>query len=247
VSSPAGKRVAIVQSNYIPWKGYFDLINAVDEFILLDDVQYTRNDWRNRNRIKTANGVAWLTIPVRTTGRRTQRVLDAQIADPRWASAHWKTLRQSYCRAPFFDVYANTLAETYAQCTFERLAEINACFIRVICGLLGIETPISRSDAYDRMEGRTNGLVEICRQAGASEYLSGPRARAYLDESAFTRQGIEVTYADYAAYPEYPQVHGPFEHAVTVLDLLFSTGPAAPGYMKSLGPYAAKSRTALTT
>src|SRR4030095_6284230 len=96
------KRVAIVQSSYIPWKGYFDLIRASDEFILLDDVQFTKRDWRSRNRIKTQRGPAWLTIPVRTKGLYKQLIQDTYVSDVRWGEAHWATLRASYARAPFF-------------------------------------------------------------------------------------------------------------------------------------------------
>src|SRR5215510_8709820 len=99
------KKVAIVQSNYIPWKGYFDLINSVDEFILFDDMQYTKRDWRNRNRIKTPDGVAWLTIPVAVKGKYHQRIADTLVSDPSWIASHWKTIRHCYARAPYFAVY----------------------------------------------------------------------------------------------------------------------------------------------
>jgi hypothetical protein len=227
-----GKSVAIVQSCYVPWKGYFDLIGLVDEFILYDDVQYTTGDWRNRNRIKTPQGSQWLTIPVRRVFG--QRIDEALVTDGRWAGKHWRSLVQSYRTAPCFDRYEAQVADLYA--TDEpRLSLVNESFIRELARLLGISTPISRSTDYEAQGARSERVVSLCEQAGATTYLSGPRARAYLDESLFERAGIDVRYMDYEGYPEYPQLYPPFDHAVTVLDLLFSVGPDAPAYLKSGG------------
>jgi hypothetical protein len=228
------KRVAIVQSSYIPWKGYFDLIRSVDEFILLDDVQFTRRDWRSRNRIKTKDGAAWLTIPVQSKGRFTQSIRETRVSDPAWGERHWQTIHASYARAPFFRDYASCFEALYRQPGSEFLSEINHAFITAICRALRIETPIAWSSDYDARDGRTERLVDLCRAAGATVYLSGPSARDYLDESAFAGAGIAVAWADYGGYPEYPQVHPPFDHAVSALDLLFCTGPDALGYMKQL-------------
>lgn len=107
------KKVAILQSNYIPWKGYFDLIGAVDEFILYDDMQYTRRDWRNRNQIKTPQGVQWLTVPVRVKGKYEQKIRDTEIDGSDWAVAHWKALVQNYARAPHFAEIAAWLEPLY--------------------------------------------------------------------------------------------------------------------------------------
>lgn len=229
------KRVAIVQSNYIPWKGYFDLIKAVDEFILLDDVQFTRRDWRNRNRIKTPQGTRWLTIPVKVKGRYLQRIDEVEVSDQEWLRSHWATLVQSYSAAPNFELYREPLEDLYRSPGPRRLSDVNRRFIDAISSFLGIRTPISKSG--DRpVEGRkSERLVALCRQVGATEYLSGPAARAYLDEELFAEAGVSVSYADYSGYPEYPQLHPPFEHQVTVLDLLFHVGAEAPNYMKALG------------
>jgi hypothetical protein len=231
VSDTGGKRVAILQSNYIPWKGYFDLIGLVDEFVLLDDVQYTKNDWRNRNRIKTAQGVAWLTIPVEHSGRFGQRIDEVHVAGDRWRLKHWRSIVQSYGSAPFFAAYRDRLEALYAEST-ERLSEVNRRFLEVLCELLGVRTRISSSTDYAAVNGRTERLVEICRVLGAETYLSGPAARDYLDESLFAATGISVEYIDYSDYPEYPQLHPPFEHRVSVVDLLFAVGPEAPRYLK---------------
>jgi hypothetical protein len=230
----AGKRVAIVQSCYIPWKGYFDLIKLVDEFILYDDRQYTRRDWRNRNRIKTPQGTQWLTIPVKVKGRYEQRIDETLIDNPDWADRHWKTLRHNYSAAPHFDDYAESLASLYARADERRLSAVNRAFIGAICGFLEIETALSWSTEYDAKGTKTDRLVSLCVAAGAAAYLSGPSAREYMDESLFDAAGIELEYMDYSRYPEYPQLHPPFEHEVTILDLLFNTGPEAPSFMKSL-------------
>jgi hypothetical protein len=229
----SGKRIAIVQSSYIPWKGYFDLIRSVDAFILLDDVQFTRRDWRSRNQIKTQHGLAWLSIPVHTTGRYTQLIQDTTASDPEWRKRHWLTLRASYGKTPYFERYADRLESLYLQAS-QRLSEINHAFITTICDWLGISTPISWSSDYGVRSVRSQRLLELCTAAAASEYVSGPSAKTYLDVPLFNAAGIAVRFVDYAGYPEYPQPHGPFVHHVSVLDLLFCTGPGALQFMKRL-------------
>ena len=228
-----GKTVAVVQSNYVPWKGYFDLIRTADEFVLYDDVQYTRRDWRNRNKIKTPDGVQWLTIPVDVKGKFTQTIRETATAGGEWADNHRTRLHHAYGRAPFYTDYRETIDGWYAAAAELRsLSEVNALFLRQLCPLLGITTPI-RDSADFKLDNPdpTGRLRDICVQSQATEYLSGPAARAYLDESVFERAGVAVRYMDYAGYPEYPQLHGPFDHAVSVLDLLFMTGPRARDYL----------------
>jgi len=223
-----GKRVAIVQSCYIPWKGYFDLINGVDEFILYDDLQYTKRDWRNRNRIKTPNGTAWLTIPVKMKGLYHQEIRDVVVSDRKWPERHWKTLCLNYSRAPYFEATRSFLHDLYKECEEEtHLSRINFRFLRALVDRLGIDTRFTWSTDYGPpVEGRTERLVHLCSQAGASEYLTGPAARAYLDESLFEKQGIRVCWMDYGGYPEYDQLFSPpFIHEVSILDLILNEGP----------------------
>jgi len=227
------KRAAILQSNYIPWKGYFDIINAVDEFILLDDVQYTKHDWRNRNRIKTPQGIQWLTIPIRTRGRWPLPIRDVEVEPSAWARKHWKTIAQSYGKAVHFKQLGPVFEQLYATLDERHLSDLNRRFITTICGLLGIRTRITWSMDYCLVEGRNERLVDLCRQVGADVYLSGPAAKAYLDEGLFRAHSIQVQYMDYSGYPEYEQLYPPFEHAVSILDLLFCQGDDAPRYMKS--------------
>lgn len=229
------KVVAIVQSNYIPWKGYFDMVNLVDEFVIYDDVQYTRRDWRNRNKIKTPHGPLWLTLPVDSKGKYLQAVKDTVITDDAWRTQHWKSIVHSYARARGFRVYAERLEALYQSSRERSLSVVNHRFLVDICGWLGIETPVSWSSQYHLEDDRTGRLVGICRQAGASTYLSGPAARAYMDESQFAAAGIEVRYMNYDAYREYPQLYPPFQHDVSIIDLLMNTGEDAPQFLKSFG------------
>src|SRR6476646_3628706 len=136
------KRVAIVQSSYIPWKGYFDLIRAADEFILLDDVQFTKRDWRSRNRIKMKDGLHWLSIPVNTKGRYEQRIADTTISDPSWAERHWQTIRSAYARTAYFDAYAPVFEPLYRSPVSDRLSAVNHSLITAACNALRITTPI---------------------------------------------------------------------------------------------------------
>lgn len=227
------KKVAILQSNYIPWKGYFDLINMVDEFIFYDDMQYTRRDWRNRNKIKTPNGLLWLTIPIAVKGKFFQKINQTYVKNSQWASTHWRTLSHNYARAPYFHTYQNLFEELYLTCTALRLSEINYHFIFAICKFLGIKTKLSWSSDYRIIEGKTERLVDLCKQAGGTEYISGPSAKDYIDPVLFKNAGIKLIYMDYSNYPKYPQLYPPFEHGVSILDLIFQTGPDAPKYMKS--------------
>ncbi|KVV12953.1 WbqC family protein [Burkholderia ubonensis] len=224
------KRVAILQSNYIPWKGYFDLIAACDEFILYDDAQYTRRDWRNRNQIKTPQGVQWLSVPVKVKGKYHQSIRETEIDGTDWAPQHWKRLQQNYARAPHFARYADTLEALYLGRRYDTLSELNRTLLTWVNEQLEIGTRISSSSDYDLHGDRTEKLLNLCVQAGATEYLSGPAARSYLDESLFTQANVAVRWFDYPAYPEYPQQWGAFVHGVTVLDVLFNCGPDARRY-----------------
>ncbi len=221
------KTVAIVQSSYIPWKGYFELIARCDEFILFDDVQYTKRDWRSRNRIKTRGGLQWLSIPVNVSGRFFQAIKDVTIAERGWNLKHWRTIAANYARAPYFVTYRDRVEQLYGDAVDESLSAVNHRFIVGLCELIGIRTRISWSMDYRVANGKTERLVELCRQADATRYLSGPSARSYIDPALFECAGIELAFVDYGGYKEYAQLFPPFEHAVSVIDVLFNVGPAA--------------------
>lgn len=229
-----GKKIAILQSNYIPWKGYFDIINKVDEFILYDDMQYTKNDWRNRNKIVTSAGVKWITIPIETKGKRYQKISEAQVVDHKWAEKHWKSIQYNYAKAEFFPKYAERFCKLYQHCENEKyLSNINYMFLKEICDILGIKTKISWSSDYTLVDGKTERLVALVKAAGGDYYLSGPAAQNYIVEDYFKQAGIELEWMVYSDYPQYRQLSDNFEHGVSVLDLIFNEGPNAPKYMKS--------------
>lgn len=227
------KKVAIVQSNYIPWKGYFDLINSVDEFVLYDDMQYTRRDWRNRNKIKMPQGPTWLTIPVEVKGKYFQKINETRISDSDWAKQHWSSIKQCYSKAPYFKQYSAQFEDMYLSMNEEYLSQVNFKFIQMINDILGITTKLSWSSEFVLEEGQTEKLLGICRQAGAECYISGPAAKDYFNEDTAQEMGIKVEWMDYSDYPEYPQLFEPFEHGVSILDLIFNVGPSAQSFMKS--------------
>ena len=228
------KKVAILQSNYIPWKGYFDMIALVDEFILYDDMQYTRRDWRNRNKIKTPNGLAWLTIPVEVKGKYFQKINETMISDPKWAKDHWSTIKKFYSKAKFFKDYKDVFENFYLNTTEPLLSLVNYELISTINEILGIKTKISWSSDYDLADGKTERLLSLVQQAGGTEYISGPAAKDYIVDSLFEDAGIKLSWMDYSGYPEYTQLYPPFEHGVTVLDLIFNEGPGGTNFLKCL-------------
>ncbi|HRK53710.1 MAG TPA: WbqC family protein [Cyclobacteriaceae bacterium] len=216
------KKILISQSNYIPWKGYFEMISKVDEFIIYDDVQYTKNDWRNRNKIKTPNGVNWITIPVRH--RLSQNIKDIKISDPKWNLKHWKSLQTNYSKAKHFNELKSIFEPLYFLRNESFLSEINYAFIKAINAYLGIRTTITRSSDYELKGDRSERLLYLCKQAKASTYLTGPSASNYLDETLFQQEQINIEWMNYTNYIEYPQLFPPFDHGVTILDLIFNTG-----------------------
>jgi hypothetical protein len=226
----AMKKVAILQSNYIPWKGYFDLIASVDEFILYDDVQFTKNDWRNRNKIKTPRGVEWLSIPV---GKHISgRIRDIELPDNDWREKHWAKLEDNYRESPHFEEIADLLRLVYLKRQQTHLSGFNRELIEWVCRYLGITTKISNSWDYTLIEGKAARLADLCIQAGGAEYVSGPAAKDYIEEGFFSERNIKLTWFNYDGYPEYPQLWGSFVHEVTILDLLFNCGKDAPQYMR---------------
>jgi len=208
------------------------MIASVDEFILYDDMQYTRRDWRNRNLIKTPNGVQWLTVPVLVKGKYYQKIRETEIDGTSWAAVHWKSLQQNYRSSPHFEEIATWLQPLYLDEQYSHLSQLNRTFIEAICKFLGINTRISNSCDYNLIDGKTERLADLCAQAGGTEYTSGPAARDYIEERLFSERGIGLLWFDYSGYPEYPQLHGDFNHGVSILDLLFNCGSNSSRYMK---------------
>ena len=178
-----------MQSNYVPWRGYFDLIASVDEFVLLDDVQYTRRDWRNRNRIKTEQGTRWLTIPVEVSGRYTQNIDETRIAEPGWAEQHWSIVRQSYREAAGFEADGPFVEDLYDRAPGPSLSDVNRHFLAAICERLGIGTPLTRSQDYAAEGAKTERLLDICRKAGADHVRLRAERAGLLRRGCVRRRG----------------------------------------------------------
>jgi hypothetical protein len=230
------KTIAILQSNYIPWKGYFDIIAAVDEFLIFDEVQFTRRDWRNRNKIIIDGSLHWLTIPVASKGRYHAPIAEMEVSDRGWVEKHWRSINHAYCKAPFFPIYGPVLERLYEQAsTLSRLTDINELFIRRIAALLELPTRFRRTDEVPRhTESPTGRLIEICTARQAQAYLSGPAARDYIQPVEFDAAGVTLHYANYSHYPEYDQGSTSFEHGVSIIDTLMRCGPKAREHLKSV-------------
>jgi hypothetical protein len=227
------KKVAISQSNYIPWKGYFDIIAYVDEFILYDCVQYTRRDWRNRNKIYTNQGLTWLTIPVETKGNFNQKINETLVFDRTWGERHWRKIEEAYSKAPYFKDYRGVFSDYYLNNEEIYLSKINLNLIKIINEIFDIKTQISLSTDYEKLDKcKTERLLSLCQSAGGDVYVSGPSAQNYFNLEVANKYKLIVEWFDYKNYKEYAQMHAPFEHGVTVLDLIFNLGPESRKYLK---------------
>lgn len=215
-------KIAIVQSNYLPWKGYFDLIKSVDHFIFLDDVQYTKRDWRNRNLIKTASGVEWITIPTKGVSQSTL-IDEVQILGVEWINDHKNKFKHNYSRSPFFETNFQFLSNLFDQISEEKyLSKINQFLIIEICKELNIQTTFSTANQKDMFpDSKSERLAHLCSVSGANTYVSGPKAKNYLNEKIFLERGINVEWFDYKI-EVYKQLHGEFTPYVTVFDYLFN-------------------------
>lgn len=223
------ERCAVLQSNYLPWRGYFDLIHDVDLFVFYDEVQYTKNDWRNRNRIVTPKGSCWITVPVYGSIEKT--IDEIEIVPDRWAQKHYQMLVTNYSKAPHFHRYQPWLKEIYWT-KWAKLSDLNQTLIQTIAyEFLGITTMISHSHNYHSAGTKGEKLLSLLKSIGVHEYHSGPAAQSYLDVNSFAAEGISVVWKDYRGYPEYRQLKEPFDPYVSILDLLFNVGPDAPEYI----------------
>lgn len=226
--------VSICQSNYIPWRGYFDLIGFADYFVLYDNVQYTKNDWRNRNKIKTPNGAEWLTIACKTNSIN-QRIDETFIANTNWYVKHLKTIKSNYAKAAAFGLVYDWIEEIYVNkiSHLTKISDINKCLITEICKFLNIQTTILSDNELELIEGKSEKLIHICSQLKADVYLSGPSAQDYLDLSLFHENNIDVIWMDYTGYPSYSQQFGEFNPNLSIIDLLFNEGLNAKEFLKS--------------
>ena len=222
-------RCAILQPSYMPWRGYFHQIQKSDVFVFLDDVQFDKHGWRNRNRIKTANGSVWLTIPVAKKGNVADHIPISEIDivwERPWNAKHWQTIRQSYARAPHFAATAALLEPFFAQRP-ARLADFTIDLTVALAGALGLPTRFVRSSELLAVGSKTDRLIDLLRKVGARHYVSGPSAQSYIEPDKFAAAGITLEYMSYD-YAPYPQLHPPYDPQVSIIDLLFMLGPDAP-------------------
>jgi len=224
--------VVILQPSYIPWRGYFDQIRRADLFVFYDDVQYDKHGWRNRNQIKTNQGKQWLTIPVNSKGVTSGIPIKEVRIDwsKPWAKSHLKSIMISYSKSPHLKEYLPALGALY-QRQDEFLADFTIESTVVLAHALGItSTRFMRSSELSGLEGqKTDRVISVLKQVGATHYLCGPSANSYMEPEKFAAAGITFEYMEYN-YPEYPQLHPPYDPYVTILDLLFMIGNAAPQY-----------------
>jgi hypothetical protein len=226
--------VGLIQSNFIPWKGYFDFIDDVDLFIYHDDLQYTKGDWRNRNKIKIEHGTAWITVPV-CYKKTAQLICDTHIDySQNWVHKMINKIDNYYHKAPYYKSFAEEFFAILND-RHKTISELNVTINNWIMRILGIKTKIKMSDELIPQGSKTDRIMDILVKAGATIYLSGLTAKDYLEESKFAEHGIALEYKSYQ-YREYPQLYGKFEPKVTILDMLFNVGVSSKEYWKSTKP-----------
>jgi hypothetical protein len=217
-------RVTIHQPQFLPWLGYLDKIDQADVFIMLDTVQFKKNEWQNRNRIRTAKGWQWLTVPVRQHfGQRIDEV--RIIPTAAWKARHLRALEMHYARAPYRDRYLAQLRELYAA-PWDKLSQLSKATVQWLLKAYGITTPVHSAAQYPARDEATDRLIDLCRTVGATRYLAGPGAEHYMDKPRFESSGIRLDIQVFR-HPVYRQVYEPFEQNLSALDLLFMQGPDA--------------------
>lgn len=229
------RKIAILQPNYIPWKGVFDLINQVDVFVFFDDVQYTSKDWRNRNKIKTANGEVWLTVPVKTKGLRDQLIGDAEInTSENWQLKHLRTIQLAYQKAPYYKEFEYLLEEIYIKNRWHKISELDIFSTKILAKAIGVDAEWVVSSELQCGGGKDGErIIEICNKLNCDYFINGPTARAFINQQLFDEADIALDYIEYD-YQEYEQPFPPFSHYVSALDLLFNCGKKAIDYINKM-------------
>jgi len=227
-------KVGLIQSNFIPWRGYFDFIDDVDLFIYYDDIQFSKGTFRNRNKIKTEKGLVWVTVPIlhKSLG---QLICDTYIDYSKdWIQKITGQLHNYYRRVPYYKVYADDFFAILNNRN-KTISELNINVNNWIMAILGIKTKIKMSSEFNSVGTKTDRILGILQKVGADSYLSGPSAKSYLEEDKFAKCGIALEYKSYE-YKEYSQLFGKFEPNVTILDMLFNVGAQSSEYWKSIKP-----------
>jgi hypothetical protein len=214
-------KAVILQSNYLPWKGYFDLIHEADVFVFYDCVKYTKNDWRNRNRIYSKNGLQWLTIPIEASATRLL-IEEVEIKNSQWQDIHFKTLYLAYKRAPYFLQLEELMQDYLKEKSWKLLSDLNQYLIIKISRMLGITTAFRQAREFNIEGNRVQRLINILKEVRATEYISGLAAKNYIEgqEHLFEQENIQLTFKYYPIYPTYPQLCKPFEQAVSIVDMI---------------------------
>lgn len=227
------KKVVILQSNYIPWKGYFDLLNTADIFIFYDDLQYTTRDWRNRNKIRTPRGTDWLSIPCGND--QTRLICEVELTEAEWQKTHWRKIVEHYSKASCFETYKAFFEEVFLAKQWTNLSELNQYLIKTIASdFLGSTTTFLDSRTYHLKESKRNRIMELLdKVGGVTEYITGPAAKDYLLQEDFDQRNMDLTIFEYPDYPPYRQVYDPFIHEVSIIDLLFNEGEKASRFISS--------------
>lgn len=224
--SSTDRTAVILQPSYLPWLGYFAQMSRCDVFVVYDDVQYDKHSWRNRNRIKTAQGAQWLTVPVTVHGKNKPLIREVEIDNAQnWRKKHLESLRQNYSKAPHFSDYFG-LFESLLSRDWTRLLDLNHALLTSICGALGLEREIRFSSELGVPGESVERLIGICHVLGATRFYEGAAGRDYIDDALFTAAGVTIEYQDYR-HPEYRQLHGEFVPFLSIVDLLFNHGPAS--------------------
>lgn len=218
-SSP-DRKVVVTQPNYLPWRGHFALLSEADVIVFLDDVQFTKRDWRNRNIIVSREGTQWLSIPVESKGRFKQTIRETRINDPEWKKRHWRTLKFTYERCAGWTSFADLFGEYYSAPTSPFLVDELLMSLDLCCRALGIRTQVQLGSELPGSVDPTRRLIEKVSAVDGSRYLSGPSARRYLDEVQFKRSGIEVCWYEYPQFRPYRQLQEGFTEHVSIADLL---------------------------
>jgi hypothetical protein len=224
-------RVTILQPSYLPWLGFFEQMHRSDQFVLYDDVQFTRRDWRNRNRVRVQEGSVWLTVPVIQKNKYEQSLLETKIDNSTsWKRKHLETIRSHYSKTPFFDLHFPWCEKVFNS-EWDFLLDLSLETIQYLKEQLKINTPLLRSSELGGTGDKTERLISICKQLGATQYLSGESARNYISEKDFSDQDIELEYQEYQ-HPEYPQRYEGFVPFLSTIDLLFNCGDKSLEFLK---------------
>jgi len=231
LTSDSPRTCVVLQPGYLPWLGYFEQVHRADVFVHLDDVQFDKHGWRNRNRIKGPGGPQWLTVPVRAGDRAAIKDVRIDPTKATWAEKHLKTLQMNYHAAPFFDWLFPELGDLLGA-SWERIADLDIALVELLCAKLGLVRQFRRSSEMILPEGRCERLITICESFDCRHYYAGAASRAYMDLLMFRHAGIDVTFQDYH-HPTYPQQYGAFVSHLSVIDLMFHCGPTSLDTIKT--------------